>query len=210
MKNTILALALLIASLLLNTYQNKLSAAQPDNKDTILLAAKKELLETLNKIPIGKENLYGFNNRDEFNNASVGQLFKVYNINSKGSVESLHLLTYNEYRLPVLVGNEYRALLTIALIDGEWQIVDFGAVNLAKDIGNYVNQIHPNKEDEGIFLRIYGINCDFIASKKKDESVDNCKYYPLQSAKNYLNTASIDKKDFYDLTTLFQIIKNAK
>ena len=210
MQKTIFTFTLLLASLLFNSFQDKLSAAQPDNKDTILLAAKKELLQTLKKIPIGDEHVYGFNNREEFNNASLGQLLKVYYINSKGSVKGLQILTNNEYRLPVIVGTEFRALLTVSLIDGNWHIVDFGAVGLAKDIENYLNLVHPNKDYAGVFLRIYGINSDFIASKKEDQLVDSCNFYPLQSAKIYLDAAGFIKKDYYNLSSLFQIIKNTK
>lgn len=188
------------------TFQNLVLALPTNEKDTVLKAARNELMQTLNQIPAGFESQYGFKNREEFNSASLNSILKVYFINSKSSDKELQILTSNEYRIPVIINNEYRALLTVSKIDGDWHIVDFGAVALAKEIENYYNIVPSVIENEVIFLRIYGINCDFITSKKADENFDTCKFYPLQSAKYIIQKAGLEYEGTLNKSTLFHLI----
>jgi len=177
------------------------------DKEKILAQAQKELPDYLNQIPAGDEMLYGFYNREEFEEAYLGQLFQVYLINARTNNTSYKLFTYNEYRIPVMVKGKFRALITVSQRDDEWHIVDFGAIKLAKEMGEIIKEINPASEDDGIFLRIYGPDCDFIAFKKNENEVESCLFHPLESANDYIEANNKEKLSFYDLTALFKLIQ---
>ncbi len=178
-----------------------------NDREVIIQQAQKELPEYLNQIPAGDELLYGFYNREEFEEAYLGQLFQMYLINARTNNSSYKLFTYNEYRIPVLVKGKYRALVTVMQRDEAWHIVDFGAVKLAKVMGEIINDINPSSEEDGIFLRIYGPDCDFIAFKKADKEVESCLFYPLESASDYIENNNKEKLSSYDLTALFKLLQ---
>ncbi|OPZ96856.1 MAG: hypothetical protein BWY70_01645 [Bacteroidetes bacterium ADurb.Bin408] len=173
-------------------------------------AAQAELSEWLNQIPSGDEMSYGFYNREEFADAFSGVLYKVYLINAKEDVNDLKMFTYNEYRIPVVVKGSYRALLTVSKRDDEWHIIDFGAVKLAREIGEKINGFEPASMYEGVFLRIYGPNCDFIALKNEDDDVEKCSFIPLQSAVDFIQNQQLELKETYDLTSIFSLIKEKR
>ena len=173
-------------------------------------AAQSELMEWLSQIPAGDEMSYGFYNRDEFNDAFPGVLYKVYLINAREGATDFNMFTYNEYRIPVIVKGAYRALLTISKRDDEWHIIDFGAVRLAKEMGEKIKSYEPPYSYEGVFLRIYGANCDFVALKKESDDVESCTFIPLQSAVDFITKQQKEVKETYDLTAIFDMIRERK
>jgi len=182
------------------------NASISTNRYLVKEAAQKQLLETLEKIPQGQEKLYGFNNRDEFKNATLGELFRIYSINPDANEDYFSAVSHNEYRVPVIVNKEYRALITVAIVDFEWHIVDFGGTELAKQMGECPNLFLPSPEIEGVFLRVYGLNCDFIAGRKIEHSIDSCQFYPLHAAQKIIEASAIDKYDTYDITMIFDLL----
>jgi len=173
-------------------------------------AAQAELTGWLEQIPSGDEMSYGFYNRDEFADAYTGIVYKVYLINAKPDATDFSIFTYNEFRLPVLVKGSYRALLTVSKRDHEWHIVDMGAVKLAKEIGEKIKSFEPPYGHEGVFLRIYGPNIDFVALKKEDDEVESCSFIPLQSAADFIGKLQPEIKETYDLTAIYSLIRERK
>ena len=173
------------------TYRN-------DNKKyhAILLTAQKELSQTLNKIPTGQEELYGFNSKSEIENAEIGKPFEFY------TLEDEELKRTSSYRVPVLVADEFRALATIEIINDTLHIVDFGATMLAKEIQTACNE-NSTMNFVGI-LRIYSLFSDYVIMSKKQE------YFliPLTSAKIYLKTIGISNpENYYSKNQILNLIK---
>jgi hypothetical protein len=169
-----------------------------DNKkqDKVLLTAQKELSQTLNKIPIGQEELYGFNNRSEIENAGIGKPFEFYMLNDD------ELKPTSSYRAPVIVADEFRALATVEILNDTLHIVDFGATTLAKEIQTVCKE-NSKMNFVGI-LRIYSAFSDFVIMSKKQ----NYLFIPLTSAKIYLKTIGISNpENYYSKNQIVSFIK---
>jgi hypothetical protein len=147
--------------------------------------AIKELPGTLGMIPVGKEQLYGFKDRDEFQEAKIDEPFDFFSIQNNNLTKSSTVM------VPVTVDNEYRALVSIDSVRGSQHIVDFGAEGLAKEIQQLKNE-NPNYTFEGL-LRIYSISADFLILSDKSGNY----YFPLTSARTYIISTGITKTEKY-------------
>ena len=81
----------------------------------------------LEKIPVGNESLYGFNNRYEFENAVLSKPYQVVTVNKEffndnDITDKNYLMPTNEWRVPITLNGEYRVLLTVAKMNGELKI----------------------------------------------------------------------------------------
>ena len=130
-----------------------LNSNAQDNAE-ILQVAERDIYKTLQNIPEGREKLYGFNNREEFEITEFGQVLRMYIYDNE------EITATNTWRIPVMVKNEYRALASISYINQTLQIVDFGANVLAEDIQNLINQ-NTDKQFNS-FLRVYELQADFL------------------------------------------------
>gem|GEM_PF-3115706 len=43
-----------------------------------------------------------------------------------------YVVSSGEWRIPMIIDKEYRALLTVSNVDGNWKVVGLGATSLAK------------------------------------------------------------------------------
>lgn len=158
---------------------------------------QKKLPQILEKIPYGNEIGYGFESRDEFLNSTVGTPFKFYNIKKNELVDT------SPYCVPIMVGNEFRALATLDYIHDNLQIVDFGSNSLAKEIQMVC---HENKTLNFIgILRIYEIYSDFLVVSKDQKKL----FIPLTSAKRYLHTIDVYNNDkLFTESQIINLLKN--
>ncbi|ESU21434.1 hypothetical protein FEDK69T_25010 [Flavobacterium enshiense DK69] len=134
--------------------------------------------KALNLIPVGQEKNFGFNTREEFAESKIGVPLLVTKINSDGK-----LSIQNEWRIPVVVNNEYRLLFTVIKnTNGEFEIVDLGGSSLAKEISTIV----INGKNPDVLLRSYAFKIDFLSVNEliTASGLQNC-IIPLQSAKNF-------------------------
>ena len=142
-----------------------------------------QLDDYLNKIPVGKEKLFGFNDRDEFMEAEIGNAYEVFTVNTKFfeaenlAIEDSYITTTNNWRVVILVNNEYRALLTVSKENNEWQVVKLGAKGLANELNDF-SQEHPQLINSKI-LRVFQLKADFIVTSQNI-------IYPLTSGKKGL------------------------
>lgn len=167
------------------------SFSQEVNNENITEIAKKNIQKTLQKIPVGYEKNYGFNDRSEFEKVEIGQSLRMYIIDNK------NLKTTNTWRVPIIIENKYCAFATVAYINNELQIVDFGATELAKDIQKTINE-NPKKQFDS-FLRVHPIYSDFLINPNaKDE------FIALTSAKRVFNSK---KSNIYKLEEVINKIK---
>lgn len=95
-----------------------------------LIKVAEEMLETfLQKIKDGDENKFGFNNRNEMLDATVGNTpYQMY-----VKCKTLDIPT-NLWRIPVIVQSKTRAFITVDWTKNSWRAVDFGAAQLAEDL----------------------------------------------------------------------------
>lgn len=158
--------------------------------------AVSELPQFLDNIPVGSENLYGFNSRDEIKDVRVGNPF-VFFAENEGTIKKT-----NVYRLPVVVNDTYKAFATVESIDGSYHVVDFGATQLAREVQGVCNS-YSAKKFEGI-LRVYDANADFIVFSENNNFI----FVPLSSAKMYLVNAGISNiLEYYTHEQIIKLIK---
>jgi hypothetical protein len=152
--------------------------------DNLKYTARTELQSYLEKIPTGLEERYGFHNRQEFSRAIPGDPLRIYSIHPdsiRGEINpgKEYLVAQEEWKVPVLIDGDARALLTVAKVDGKLKVVELGATGLARELG-VVGKEHPT--DQKIILRLYQLQCDFLVLTPKGKQVSEGYLYPLRSA----------------------------
>lgn len=161
-------------------------------------AAGARLLEFLNRIPAGQEAAYGFRSRNEFLEAGVGEPYQMFTLESRDDASGCNYAwkPLNEWRVPVRVRGECRALLTVTRTDDQWRTVDFGASVLARELDE-CEQRHarsPRAMHRGI-LRIFESSCDFLLMYDQSASADETNVIPLESARRALETIGLSVID---------------
>jgi hypothetical protein len=158
-------------------------------------AAADEVKKFLEKIPDGYETYYGFKDRSEFTKIDIGIPLLVYTLDPDSVDETVdgskrYLKSMNEWRVPVIVDNEYRTLITVVKSGEKYQAVDFGGAVLAKRIGTihgshygYVNSI----------VRIYSIQSDYILADSAGVKGEDGTYIPVNPEQN--DAGSLKKSD---------------
>ncbi len=164
---------------------------------TISEAVKKELSSFLEIIPVNMEKDHGFNNRSEFTKAVPTTIYRVVGINQAGN-----LFETNLYNVVVAVNNEYRAVLTVAVTDGNCEIESIGAAELAKELQLVEKQNPLSAEKERIMLNVLTRSASFVSYKDVTMGIENATLIPLESAKTGLNNSSTARaiKSTYTLT----------
>lgn len=157
-------------------------------------AAGQELLaSSLAKVPEGLESNYGFADRSEFARATVGIPYQMFAVNpGRGTVEPM-----GSWRLPVLVDGAYRALLTVYKKDGAYRFAEFGAAQLANDLGSLErSQVKNRTGIRRAIFRVFELKCDFLVIAWEDSPIESGDIHPLQSARTFLGLSRNDKFSF--------------
>ena len=170
--------------------------------NNVIETANKELHSYLQKIPLGQEHLFGFNNREEFSQSKTGLPYEVFTLsanffeNEKIEESKNYIISTGNWRVPIIVNNKYKALLTVSKENNKWRIVKIGAKGLATELDKF-KQNHPSITDVKI-LRIFQLKGDFILSSQN-------LIYPLSSGSKAL---LIDANNTYSLHNILNLIKN--
>jgi hypothetical protein len=192
------------------------SSAGPDaasiDKEEILRMVKKQLPSWLGKIPSGSEKNYGFQNREEFEKAIPGDLFPVYTFTKRFfdiniSADSNYLKFTGQIRIPLIVDNEYRALITVSGKAGNWNIRDFGSVGLAGELQHNLSLANGNESSIKI-LRIYQLNSDFLFLTDPASPSASIALFPLHSANINMPELSTYSTGALKLSELQVIVKS--
>jgi len=183
----------LLPCVLLGLVATRSPAATTD--DSVATAAESSLDRFLSRIPPGQEEQYGFRNRAELGQASVGSPIRVF-----GTRPSLgdsfperkdsswnRPLPLDVWRVPVQVHREVRALLTIERVGGVLKTVDLGGAGLAREIGQF-DSTHAGKR-RGL-LRLESMRCDMILLDRTGQGFDQAEYHPLRSARPFFEADS--------------------
>lgn len=165
------------------------SFGQMNISKDVLAAAEEGYAAYLEKIPTDRESLYGFNNREEFAKVKFGKPYQVMILNEDFFNDTElkdkdYLIPSGDWRVPVMIDKEYRALLTVSDVDGNWEVVGFGATSLAKELDAFEKD-HPSKQQHGKILRVYQSVSDYMLLPSDDEPL-LLDVIPLNSAKNSL------------------------
>ena len=155
----------------------------------VLAAAEKDYVAYLEKIPTDKEPLYGFNSRDEFDRVKLGKPYQLMTLSEEFFSDPTlknkdYLVPTGDWRVPLLIGKEYRALLTVSDFNGYWKAVGLGAASLARELEVFEKK-HPSKKQYGKILRVYQSVCDYMLLSSDDDPAA-MNVIPLKSAKNTL------------------------
>ncbi|MBN2343766.1 MAG: hypothetical protein JXX29_10385 [Deltaproteobacteria bacterium] len=149
----------------------------------IRAAATSQYMLFLNRIPVGQESEYGFDERAEFERVQVGTPLPMFtvDIDTTGATPTVsnRIRALDEWRVPLLIDGKRRALLTVAKSGGGWQVVDFGAVNLAESLNvlDQMGSIHT--PSSRYLLRVFAMRRDFLGgANASGEEV----FYPVFGA----------------------------
>ncbi|RNA61169.1 hypothetical protein D1631_04075 [Chryseobacterium nematophagum] len=148
------------------------AAQQKD--DLILKAANSELLIYLNGIPIGEENDFGFERRDEFGKIKFGSPIEIVVMDNKGIIHNI-----NQFRVPIQVNQKNVGLLTVTKNEeGQYNATAYGASALSKKIESVEEKM--NKKATTL-LRLNKAQSDFISFDSDPESDDSKRtFFPLE------------------------------
>ena len=151
--------------------------------DSILQTAKNQIHLLIDNIPEANLSDYGFNNKAEFEKITFAPPIKIY------TLKDTKIIFTTTWRVPVIIDNEYRSLLTIIKEDGVYKAVDYGACVLAKDfLAKKTNQTIG-------LLRVYELKSDFLMEANTQNQL---KFIPIQNTNSNL----------YELTDIINLIKN--
>ena len=170
----------------------------------ITKVVNEELISFLQKIPVGQENMFGFTNRGEFSQAEIGDPYEVFTLSleffdTKNIIRNkTYIVSTENWRVPIIVNNQHRALLTVSKVNNQWSVVKLGAKGLAEELDIF-NKNHPSINESNI-LRVFQLKSDFILTSEKI-------VYPLTSAKQLLSIKG-DKDISYSLYDILLLFKN--
>ncbi|MFZ4399767.1 MAG: hypothetical protein ACOYO1_07015 [Bacteroidales bacterium] len=187
-----------------------LSYSQTENvENKVIKIAENNLSVSLSKIPIGMEKYYGFSDRKEFIDASIGKPYRVISLSNEFySNQKLSTTNYiqikNEWRVPVIVKGANKILLTVIRQDTSFEVVDLGGAALAEELQQ---KSKYSFNDELYILRIYPLAIDFFVRISVGSSFSEALYIPLNSAINGLSSLKEKNLTKLNLTDVFSITK---
>jgi hypothetical protein len=186
---------------------------QNADSSSIYKAALAQLPQVLQTIPSGKEHLFGFSSRKEFKKAELDKPYQVFTftkdfIDNANCPDRLAITPTGEWRFPVVVRGEFRALVTVVLTNGQWKAVDFGANVLSRELQQLDATLLSDESSDTskIILRYYQGESDIVVCKSEQEQIFEGEFYPLESAKNFIGKSGRDSKYVYSFQEIRSFI----
>jgi hypothetical protein len=181
---------------------------------TIRDVAREELLKFLDKIPVGQEMLYGFENREQFKSVTIGKPLQILSLSTETySIDyantSIKILPHDEWFVPLIVQNTIKAIITVTKHEGRLQAVDFGAKDLADELNTFKEITAKNNSIISI-LRVYRLQCDFLVLPTGSKTVDQNLIIPLKSAQIALFNDTSYKAGFNEREVILLIQEKLK
>jgi len=190
------------------------STAQTADRQVMMKEAMNDLQVWLMKIPGGNEPGYGFKNRDEFSLATLGKPYQVFTLSRDFFYEEIqpgknYLEETGEWRIPVMVDQENRAVITVFKKENQWKIVELGARVLAREFQEFEKYPELSKADNLRLLRVFQLQSDFLFSGDPSSTSGEIIVFPMRSA--FMNIAKIKEgtKIKYNLDELLSDIKES-
>lgn len=163
--------------------QSQTSQTIIETNQNINEAVKQQLTAFLNLIPANAEKDFGFNDRSEFAKAVPASIYKMVGVDKDGKA-----FETNMYNVVVAVNNDYRAVLSVSLTDGKYEIETVGAAPLAKELYVAEKQHVLAANQERIIINVYTKASTFMAINNVNASIENANLIPLESAKTALQS----------------------
>jgi len=151
-------------------------------KNDMISYVEEHYTKFLELIPVNKENLYGFENREMFNRCDVGTPIKLLVINDDNEIKIT-----NEWRVPLSIDGKYITLITVIEDDKNYHIVDIGGSYLAKRIDSY----NRNNEKISFMLRDYRNKTDYVSFEYNSRSDKN--FYKIQESDTAIKGISLNE-----------------
>ncbi|HUN65117.1 MAG TPA: hypothetical protein VMW43_03385 [Bacteroidota bacterium] len=177
--------------------------------DTVKSVAREGVQAYLQKIRPGSEMRYGFTDRAEFRSVAVGSPMRIYSIPTDSLREEIrsdrrYLIDMGEWKVPVMIGDETRAMLTVAKVGGSLKVVELSGAQLAHEIDEFSRR-HP-AERKG-FLRLYQAHCDFLILTGTGGTAERGDLYPLGSAMTSFSRQHLQDGKPYSFRALLPVIR---
>jgi hypothetical protein len=144
---------------------------------------------------------FGFNNREEFNNARIGEVFKVYLLLPHAVINTMHadsLLSVADdssiWQFMVLSPRGAACLVTVDYIDNKWIAVSVGATGLATQLHEMVQKWPKSGGYEVALIKSLQAKSDFLEVYQDKKALG---IVPLTSAK-----IAMDRQDVMTATML--------
>ena len=141
-------------------------------------AVKQQLSSFLNLIPEGMEKDHGFNSRAEFTKAQPASIYKIVGVGQDGKTFDTGL-----YNVVVSVNGEYRAVLSVSSLNGQYEIQSVGGALLSQQIKEVEAANASDINKEKVIVNIYSKTSGFISYKEFNSTIENATLIPLESAK---------------------------
>jgi hypothetical protein len=205
---TTIGLFLVLLSLIFSG-GSSLSAGETDLQ-TMAQYASNHLVEILNKIPVGEEQHYGFQNRNELAQATLGIPYQEYDMEKEQPT--------GFWRIPVKVAGENRALLRLKSTAEGWSFSGLGGAQLARNLGDHENNMLSQGKSlrTGRIVRDYSMRCDYVQFNQQQDAMLSGTVYPLWSASRFISkleshgSAKFEDYVGYDLSAIKEMRLKAR
>jgi hypothetical protein len=185
--------------------------APGDNKtdELVMKAAESQLPHYLEKLNPGNEKAYGFTENDDLDGCTISKPYRMmvfndgfYNNNLAEERNYIHI--ENEWRVPVMIRDTNRTMLTVNGNPGNYVISAMGTPMLAKEL----QQKSKGMDDNVTFylLQVTPLLADFFVAER-DNSFTEAQFIPLESAFAAIPALGKNKQPFYTLTEVEKMIK---
>jgi hypothetical protein len=161
-------------------------AAGEGGLQTMMQYANDNLLEILNNIPAGEEEYYGFMNRNELEQAGLGIPYQEYDLEKEQPT--------GQWRVPVTVNGENRALLRLKKTVEGWTFAGLGGAELARNLGDHENNMVSQGKSPrtGRIVRDFTMRCDYVQFDQQQNARLSGTVYPLWSASRFISAFEKD------------------
>lgn len=164
--------------------------------------ASTNLVDILNNIPQGEEDNYGFQNRNELTQASLGLPYQEYDMDKEQPT--------GYWRVPVMVDGENRALLRLKNTAEGWAFSGLGGADLARNLEDHENNmvIEGKTLSSGRIVRDFSMRCDYVQFNQQLDGKLAGTVYPLPSASGFVSSfrdglsAGVADYTSYDMTAI--------
>ena len=188
---------------------NSVLFSQTDLSRDIVAAANEGYTAYLQKIPPGKETLFGFKNRDEFAIAKIGKPYQIFQLTKQFFTDTIltdenYVVPSGEWRVAIVTENENRVMVTVAKMEGNWKVVGIGAAGLASELESFEKLTNESGQG-GKILRVLPLDCEFVFYTE-DPLLKSAKLHFLKSA-NIAFDQSTNEQSAFSLKQLLVTIK---
>jgi hypothetical protein len=207
MKKVLLLLFILLALVTGNNGQSV-------NRKKMIKDVTSDLQTWLKKIPGGNEARYGFTNRDEFSIAKLGKPYQIFTLAGEFFSGDLmpgksYLESTGEWRIPVMVNQENRVMITVTKKKNKWKVVELGAVGIASELQEFDRNPALGNTDGLSILRVYQLQSDFLFSDDPSLDPGKIQVYPMHSGVMNISKIRESSRTQFGLDELLPYIKGS-